>query len=252
MTKKANSTNKWLVQSLRATFFTTGGINIDKFLESKAEFEVVMKEESPKIARQNIIAISGETKLNIQILPFRVDLNVSPKDEISATPPNLVTLGDQKEVLDDFLSFAQDFVDMAVNKITNKITRVALGCVLLMPVKNHDEGYSTVSSYLPFEMEGKDSSDFNFQINKPTTSKVVNTLTLNRLSIWSVMRLNLSIQPTVELKGSDLVSEMFYSKLELDMSTDQQNTRHFSVSKIKNLLEELNELSIEVSQNGIK
>jgi hypothetical protein len=137
------------------------------------------------------------------------------------------------------------------------IMRLAFGTVLLLPVNDRKEGYSTLSSLLPaVGVDAEHSSDFMYQINRSRSSNVMsNDFELNRLSKWSVvrrslMRLEMHAQPSSMHPMPVPESDASACRLELDINTSPGQIDELPAAKLRDLFGELVELANEIASRG--
>ncbi len=162
--------------------------------------------------------------------------------------------------LDSFTASVDPFIDLILRWLQcascPSINRLAFGAVLLLPVSDLHEGYRQLSSYLPFKIPTKNSSDFIYQINRSRNSvSGVADLRINRLSRWSMaafywVRNQLFV-------GQDSVMQRFPGiqelacHLTLDINTVPDPEMVLPQEKLANIFRELSSMANEIIEKGI-
>src|SRR5262249_18400556 len=136
-----------------------------------------------------------------------------------------------------------------------KMKRLALGSTIRLIVEDRIAGYKQLSAYLPFAIDGDQSSDFLYQINRKRQSSVVPSLTINRLTQWSVAALTrLTGQLTIGTSGLLPDMRKYDSKsacqATLDINTDPEYQACFEKNQVKDLFNEFVELALEIGTRG--
>ena len=127
------------------------------------------------------------------------------------------------------------------------LRRLAFGAVLLKPVPSHDSGYETLGGYLPAVTMDPKSSDFLYQINRRRLSEVIDDLWVNRLSKWSIQRVE---SLTVSSDGT-VVRGMGASacRVELDINS-VPSAESLPADRLPRFFEELVVLAGEIALDG--
>jgi hypothetical protein len=130
--------------------------------------------------------------------------------------------------------------------------RLALGAVLWLDVTSKEEGYRKMSDYLDFDLN-PDSSDFLYQINRKRSSKIVEGLSINRLTRWAI-GLRQQVTATIHVGGGPVESEQgrpaYHCGLELDVNTAPEFGRPLPPERLTDLLEEMQRMSLEIVREG--
>jgi hypothetical protein len=235
--------NYWGIHSLRFTYFKksvtpTDGEDIfesffhftpDAVTKRKAEFLSEFSTQKGGISYQTIIA---GPKVDFVV-------NVGVSDQQSDEIPTLPTESNFEEL------FRQS-ADKLVSKEGSEICRIAIGAHYVIPVDNGPDGYSKLQEYLPNIDLTDNCKDFQLRMNRPRTE---NSITINRLSTWNCMALQIGIITN----GQNHTSQVgFAVSLQTDINTD--STTDFSdLSEFERTatLSKLFSYSKEISQTGI-
>ncbi len=133
------------------------------------------------------------------------------------------------------------------------LNRMAFGAVVLLPVTDPEQGYRTLSDYLPFDIDRTNSSDFLYQINRLRSSKNLSDLKINRLMKWSV---GLSQRSSFAIDAQKLMAVATHEtvavncRIELDINTVFAADRSLPNDRLESLMMELQELAREIVQEG--
>lgn len=261
MSKKVDTTSSagssegtaWKAESLRFTAFLEQGESPDCSTwwadvvgdapETKTQKfrEGTLREEGP--------FLSGRLVLSIE--PLRVDWMLTTDMQ------QVVAIGDF-DSLPDFTSVHSEFTALSKRwvAIGIPVIRLAVGAVLLLPVRNREEGYTRLASYLPaLKIDPVGSSDLLYQINRRRISRRSADFSINRLSKWSValfhsahLQIGLAPNPksTLQTVGDSLAA----CRLELDVNTEPGIATPIPTEIVTLLIDELTELAIEIAKKG--
>ncbi len=131
--------------------------------------------------------------------------------------------------------------------------RMAFGAIVLLPVTDPEQGYRTLSNYLPFDIDRTKSSDFMYQINRLRSSKTVTDLKINRLMKWNVERTGRS---SFAFNAQGLMAVATHEtiatncRIELDINTDHEADRPIPNDRLEPLFMELQEMAREIVREG--
>ena len=197
------------------------------------------------------INLEGELKnkkLSVSISPLKLDLTVTPKEQVDLMSFSLMTMGSYSESVKDISQLAE--IWFSQEKFP-QIQRLAFGLDLVSRVKSHDEAYNVISQYLPFPVDPQTSSDFRYQVNKFTTSEVVKGLNINRVSVWDALKLDLQLSIGHISQLPSKYEELYYCHLTLDINTGLEHQGELEKGKIFSLYEELESYACKISKEGI-
>ena len=238
----------WSLETLRLTVFIA-----DPSIRETAWWEKLITEppdtrvSRPKegIYRDEGSFQNGKVVLNIA--PLRIDWLYT--GDVNTTEQDLPIIGSFSKVDKPFYTLMKNWLG-----ICPSIKRLAFGATLLQPVSNQEEGYTRISNYLPHIQLDPNSSDFLYQINHPRLSSVIETLTINRLSKWSVaqlQRLHFEINQERKVSATAFPYAGFHAcRLELDINTSQNFTQILPKENRPSLFDELIALGKEIATKG--
>jgi hypothetical protein len=90
-----------------------------------------------------------------------------------------------------------------------------------------------------------------FRINWPTSSTVDNTLTINRITTWSVQQLQFQILvPDGNSPGAFVNDLSYVFRFELDHNTDQKHATPFDAGRLLPIYKELTNLALQNAAEG--
>jgi hypothetical protein len=206
-----------------------------------------------KVAETGQINLQGEFKnknLLLSVTPFKLDLIFSPKDQLDLTSSiSLQTMGLYAEAISDVNFLVESWLQQSSMP---KIQRLAYAPELVSRVKSHHEAYEVISQYLPFPVDPATSSDFRYQINKFTTSRVQRGLKINRVTAWDVLRFNFQLSVGQIAQPPLQHEDLYYCHLSLDINTELEHTGELGRDKIIPLYKELVSHVEVISKEGIK
>ena len=242
----------WQVESLRATTFHVRGAYT---LDPADWWELVIQDKPEQVLtlpKQGLVQQSGVFEGRQLVLTARldrVDWNLqgvvdSPRQPTHRFP----TLGPLSEPIDSFSKVAAKWFETGP-----EVTRLAFGAVLLKRVADLASAYQELSRFLPsIELDGIDTPDFLYQINRPRTSKSPTAMRINRLNKWSVLQegtISIGLGPgTVPTLASTLPN--LACRLELDINTSAESLLPISRPDTQVLFKELVDLGREIADQG--
>ena len=251
--RKKSTLPDWRVQSLRLTVFHNQlEVSSEKWWDeiTNGLQHAINKD---KIGQTTIEGqIDGDTFLNMRLSPLRIDLNfgidrASPLEVSAEKPPFFKTIG----TLDDTLKKFEPYVlKLLKSKKIPTITRLAFGANLIFNAKNRDQGYSMMIASLPVSLDKKKISDFRFQVNIPTESKVQSKSKVNRVTKWSVLKLDAELSENA-LSSKVKYPSIYANVLELDISTDKDSKETINRTKSIKIFKELVEFGRDISSKGL-
>ena len=215
-----------------------------------------MQEKPEKVdvqPRINLLQEEGTIDLGTLVhvsSPTRIDWHLIASQE-KQQKVGFQVLGPLDQVTDYFIALMTKFLS---SPDAPEIKRMALGSILLIPGETKEIGYKRLSIFLPHvEFDIENTSDFLYQINRPTKSHTIAELSINRLSKWSVAgALGVGImfdgKPQLFL-GTE---GEFACRLELDINTSQNYDKIIPKEQLTSILRELKEISLRIPQEGDK
>jgi hypothetical protein len=234
----------WQAEFLRATAFSNDVIPpsyVDELWKKVVNTDAESVTRKPALGTFSASGTINNATLTLSISPGRIDWVATPSNVEAALVEGMGKYVPQDELFGDRLSAWFQFPGLAIN-------RLAFGALLRLPVATRVAAYKALGEFLPRIKPDPDTSrDFLYQINRPRESKVVAGLTMNRLTKWAAVELN------VGLIGSNktIVPTLQFVRLELDISTDKDWERDLSRDKgLRPLYREMQSLSQELAREG--
>lgn len=241
----------WLVENLRVTGFT----NLEPAGSAEDLWTAVVGSPPDRIDKRvkegatNVVGSFEGAQLALSRTRLRTDWVWIPEAESSEFPS---VIGNFEKLRDTFSALAKKWLSQ-----DSSFIRLAYAGILLSPVPSKEEGYTALNKYLPqMKLDPTGSADFSYQINRPRTSKAIEGLRINRLSIWSVafiqtmsMRLTLSTG-AAEAVASPTSPGVSACRLQFDVNSDPARREPFPSKNVIPLFEELAEFSREITVRG--
>lgn len=241
--------NVWQVESLRLTMFKSNPS--EQVLSS---WESLIGEKPTNVdskPREDSIREEGPCYLGTLVYnsnPVRIDWVLGPSQEqMQEAFPLIGSFDDSSKQFIDLISKWFDLPNLPA------IKRLALGASLRLPADNKQSAYEKLATFLPsVKLDVSNSSDFLYQINRPTQSRTITGLQINRLSRWNVSRrigvgLVFDSKPAVV---TDTAKEALACCLELDINTAQDYNQIFPKGVLLNILLELKGLAEKIATDG--
>lgn len=241
---------KWQVESTRFTVFVSPSakISASDWWSSVVDAPPESHASRPREGFLQDTGAWGGGRLTLMVNPPRIDWIYGV--DIGNIGPEL----DKFPALGEFQPEATRLVDLIHKWLPNcpESTRIAWGTVLSFPVADRKAGYLALSNYLhALKIDAEDSTDLIYQINRHRKSKVMQDLSLNRLSKWAValiQPLTIQISPAggALTQGSGLTA----CRLELDVNTAPEEQAPLPRNFLEPLLDELVALTKEIAERG--
>jgi len=237
----------WLAESLRLTVFLTPGAVV-----GDSTWEDLVGKPPETSVRRPAYQDEGEFedgRLTLATQPSRVDWLYAA--DLRKIESGLPTVGSFPDAVSKFQQLMYRWL-----KECPPITRIAFGAILLQPVGNRIEGYKRIVDYLPsVKLDGENSSEFAYQINRPRVSNNIDALQINRLSKWSVMEMQ-RLQFVIPAEQVAIVQpaapgeKRSACRLELDINTSPAFAGEFPKEKLFPVFDELIALGKEIAERG--
>ncbi len=216
------------------TTFTSG------FWESIILDKPEIQNFQPKKLNLHEEGVYGENNLIIDITPGRIDLKLSAAFKNTQDSEEFATLGEENNYL-------TSFTDLGVKFLTKPdfppVRRLALGAVLVNPVKDLTSGYIELKELLrdTVKVDPYNSFDFLYQINKPTSLTHQNEdIRINLLRKYSVFKAMFS--PIIIGESINILPKSkntFATRLELDINTDAERRKALDYNDLTTLFKQL-------------
>ena len=234
----------WQAEHLRLTLFhspTNIGAGVWR------EFTHEDPSEQTTQAKAAIIREQGPFRggvLVTEIRPDRVDVVHSAAMDAASSLP---IIGPCESLFSEFVQSGCEWLSTQ----KHDVRRVALGSALLLPGPDRETGYRRLAAYLPFAPDPS-AFDFVYQINRRRDSTSVPQLLLNRLSRWSVVKVQataISFAPGTSTAYA-IGDPTFACRMELDVNTAVEGGTPIPPNRMADLLHELATLSHEIIESG--
>lgn len=237
----------WEAEQLRITTFHP--LNVEESVLSEWWESITGEKPEQQSARprEGMLQMSGllqENQLVVATQQGQVNaLLLPPPQPLITRADGLPTLGLLPSALDALRSLAPPWLTL-----TQPITRLAFGAVLVNPVPDLLAGHRFISQYLPFDLDESNISDFFYQINRPRKSKD-EQMDINRLTRWSVAQGGIiSFAIGLNEATRSYSDVQFVCRLELDINT--QANRTTPINDELPLFKEMIEYAEEIAQKG--
>jgi hypothetical protein len=187
--------------------------------------------------------------LGLSVQPGRFDWWLAP----DAAKPNsdddkVPVLSEQDEIAETFFGLMSRWLTLSP-----AILRLAYGAVLVGDVGDKVSGYKELARFVPdIKIDPENSQDFFYQINRPRKSAVDKSLSVNRLSKWSIASfaaISVAVMAP-QMVSSSVGKASFGCRLELDISTPADRTVPLPPENLPGFLQELVILGEEIATAG--
>jgi len=249
--------NNWLARGMRVTCFCAPQRSIDaaSWWASVTGGEPDSSTVRPKIGAQVHEGALGEWRLALSVLPGRIDWRLSapgpksPESLDASLPP---TCGPFPRAGQELLALAKRWSGL---EDCPPSTRLAVGAELVQPVPDKAEGYRLATRYLgaTMKIDPEGSSDLLYRINRSRACSIGDdTIPVNRLSTWSILRV--TGQAVLDVTGRELgrvfTSTAFALSLELDINTGPEFSGELPAALFGEALDTLFDLATEIAVKG--
>lgn len=245
------SKNDWSAQQLRISIFPASTWNSSSDLWPQVTG--IEKEKQTTNAKTGETIQEGwfnKQKLVLVVNPVKIDLisTVSVPAHIEKGKTVVDILGS----FDEALKIFRPLIDMwLLNKQLPEINRIAFGAQLIKTMPSREEVYKILKNYTSIKLDPSTMTDFKFEINLHTTSKINKSLGLNRLTKWGALQLT----PEASIAGQPSTIHPYptvnFGRVELDINTSQHNKDIFDKKTHSSLFSELIGLGYELSVEGV-
>lgn len=247
----------WTVNQMRCTAFTATGTSVPavQWWTRLAGVDPEQITSNPRLGSSQAVGGFGPRTLVVSTQPDRVDwfLGPIPIEAASvqgqaATEPKPPSIGGAVEAFDVFSKLSKQW--LAFEDIPN-VNRLALGGVLSHEERNKREAYLRLPDYVPVQVD-PESSDFLFQINLPTQSRLdIEGLVINRLSKWAVTAFKLIALNVPGGTFAQGLNTTIALQSEIDINTAQEYQGELPKSRLAQIMDELIEHGRSLITNGV-
>jgi len=246
------SLREWDTEIIRLTAFLPSGT----LIKPEGWWSELVGSEPDSTTRRARVGETIQTgaafdgQLTMRAQPMRVDWVFQPATELKEepTPDTHLTIARFDDLLRTFFVAMERWFNLAP-----LMSRIAFGCVILLPVSDIREGLRRLIPYLPnVKIDPDGMSDLLYRVNRRRISEGgIKNLVINRLSTWSVV--------SVEFKRIDLTpgqsvvapSNPSYScRADIDVNTIPEYSETFDGKQALTLWNELKRLGTEIIEKG--
>jgi hypothetical protein len=185
----------------------------------------------------------------MNVIGPRIDCILLPKAPNETVEEGYVpTIGTVPKVLHDFVNATAGWL----GELEQPLQRIAVAGTMLAKCENLPTAYATLIDMLrtvhgdPHRMK-----ELVFRINWPRNSTAVNGLSLNRITTWSVIQIQLQILtqsgPTTVVNETPATIAI---RLEFDHNTDAERIAPFDRHSLVPIYRELVALALENAEKG--
>jgi len=236
----------WQIESIRVTAFVNGQLNPDMLETWIGE----VSENSPSQISKTPSSFIGVSRSAAGFLRTNWNANRLDVTLSSEQPQSSQTIAPISEATALFSRFVDRIPEIGE---LAPVDRLALGLILIFQVPSESEGLEILSSSIVSLNLPRSARDFLYRVNHPYKSLTVDGLKLNRLATWSVGQVQL-IQVLINPDGSQVqqtISEAPTAiRLELDINTDKAIQLGANLELLRNLLNELKTIAVNVAIGG--
>lgn len=237
----------WKLESLRLTVFLEKPIDPVtsmwwKSVTSQEPETTTNKRQTGEYIDEGVFEEWRLTLITNTLNQNRIDWIAYPSS------PNLQSFSTIGNYADESKKFFGLFNSWLLNVCPSAL-RLAYGAVLLNDEPDKRSSYETLESYLPmikFDLESW--SEFAFQVNNLTASKVLEGEKLNALSKWNGIKM---VHMQLEGSGSP-PHEKHACRLELDLSSPNDNKEPINSKKLSLLYEEMSAITDKYASKGYR
>jgi hypothetical protein len=247
----------WGVNLIRLSLFSSEAVAF-----SDKDWRVITNQDESEL-RQNVIGgkrLAGKFlngNFTAVAAANRIDFLLTAEEPVSdpnsaedAPPPFTIP------VIAEWDKTCAAFVAATSNWLKDselKFVRIAFGGVLLSQTPGRLQAYEQMSKLLvSVKIDPAKMRDFLYRINWPVQSRVVNGLTINRLTTWDALRF---VRKHIAIIGTQLgpdaaTEELEAVRLELDHNTEESRSEPFDPARLLPVYNELVELALENAAAG--
>jgi len=242
------SDETWGVEDLRLTLFRLPGESVTGAWEALTGEQPTNQTASPKlhIYHEDGPFLGGVVSVDVTRERHDVRCVALPGDPPLPVTPSL-------GAFDHACTPFRELCSKWIHAQTFAVRRVALGVTARLLVPSLVAGYTRLGEFLPTVTLSTASSDFFYQINRPRPSKMVPGLVINRLSRWSVQRIqfaSVAVGPGAP-PAATIFGEPFHScRVELDLNTAAEHGSDLEIDAVIAVLSELQSFASELLKVG--
>jgi hypothetical protein len=192
--------------------------------------------------------------LSVSIDPLKISWTMMPRtdsEELLATAP--LTLRPFPESAERFVALMSPWL----SDQCPPIKRLGFAGSLIQDSPSHPDAYRLLGCYLPAVKVDPNSYDFQYRINRKRPSKIVQGLSINRLTLWSALKVSSFVQ-TVRLGEEPQAAptiigpSRFAAMVAFDVNSDGERPDDLPPLTRMDLFRELNTMAKEIAAFGDK
>ncbi|MGY4461528.1 hypothetical protein [Bradyrhizobium sp. LB13.1] len=238
----------WTCESIRLSLFSSQAVKLSgdnwKVLTGQAEAE-----EEQKGATRHVFASSmlgGQFALGA--IANRCDIILTPTTVVDVPEDYIPSVGQWPSALEGY----QKHVEAFLEQVPFPVMRMAFAPVLVLQFKEKIEANKALLSLLKsVKQPPENMRDLLFRINWPKSSTVMNDLSYNRITTWSVQQYQMALFVPDGNSPATLVQELTHGlRLELDHNTDQGRNTPFDAGRLVPIYRELTNLALQNAAEG--
>jgi hypothetical protein len=214
---------EWDAETLRLSLFFSEPLKV-----SVGDWQKITGTDEPESTqnapgRRSMLGPFQRAALQISTIGPRVDCMLVPKSPSEQLDKGYVpSVGPIPDALNDFVTATAAWLA----SLEQPVHRIAFAGAVFTKCGTIREGYATLLSMLRSVKGDPDKMrELIFRINWPVQSRSLNDLTLNRITAWSILRLN--IQVVAQIGQTTTVEDTPMSnviRMEFDHNTDAERT----------------------------
>lgn len=244
----------WKTEMLRLTVFHQLGPQLDDhgWWETVVGTAPESKSVKPREGGFEVSGPLGTGVLTLRANPFRYDWLYSAAISLDKLPGEFPTVGPLPEALTVFVPLM-----VAWFATGPQAHRLAFGTAVLQSVEDRVTGYKLLDGYLPsITMDPDNSSEFSYSINRHRKAHDFDDIHVNRISKWSVIRLQSMMISMNMLIGQQATTDAAQGqalealRLDLDINTDAERTQLLPTNQLPGLFRHLVDLGKEIIEKG--
>jgi len=236
----------WKIESIRFTALLNGQLNPDMLETWIGKVSENLPSQISKTPSSFIgVSRSSAGFLRANWNANRLDVTLSSEQPQSSQ--SIAPISEAAALFTRFVDRIPEIGELA------PVDRLALGLILTCEVPNESEGLKILSPSIVGLSLPLSARDFLYRVNHPYKSRSIDGLNLNRLATWSVGRMQL-LQFKINPDGSqnqEIISEDPSAiRLELDINTDKAMQLKADLKRLRDLLNELKTIAVNVAIGG--
>lgn len=211
-------------------------------------------ESNRKAFERTDSGVLPDCSLSVSIDPVKVSWAMTPRldlPDLAATAP---------PTLSEFPQSAERLAALIASWLSDQcppIKRVGLAGSLIQDAQSHADAYQLLDRYLPTVNVDPQSYDFQFRVNRKRNSNIIDGLSVNRLTVWSALRVasffqTINLGEEAQRAPTFIGPPRFAAMLGLDINSDSERADELPPAKRLDLFQELIGMANEIAAFGDK